>query len=91
MRYGFIRDHRSQYPVTTMCRVLRVQRSGFYAWLRQPVSNRGREDLLLLGLIRWFYAECGGLYGSPRIHKNLREFVECCGELNKLQLDVMLL
>jgi len=64
----------------TMCRVLRVQRSGFYAWLRQPVSARGREDLRLLGLIRSFYAESGGLYGSPRIHKDLREFGERCGE-----------
>ena len=60
-----------QFAVTTMCRVLRVQRSGFYAWLKQPVSNRGCEDLRLIGLIRSFYAESGGLYGSPRIHKDL--------------------
>jgi putative transposase len=63
-----------------MCRVLRVQRSGFYAWLRQPLSDRGREDLRLLGLIRSFYAESGRLYGSPRIHKDLKEFGEHCGE-----------
>ena len=63
-----------------MCRVMRVQRSGFYAWLKQPVSSRGREDLRLLGLIRSFYAESGGLYGSPRIYKDLREFGERCGE-----------
>jgi putative transposase len=59
---------------------MRVQRSGFYAWLKQPVSNRGREDLRLLGLIRSFYAESAGLYGSPRIHKDLKEFGEHCGE-----------
>jgi putative transposase len=80
VKYGFIRDHRAQYPVATMCRVFRVQRSGFYAWLRQPVSDRGRENLRLLGLIRSFYAESGGLYGSPRLHKDLKEFGECCGE-----------
>jgi putative transposase len=66
--------------MATMCRVLRVQRSGFYAWLRQPLSDRGREDLRLLGLIRSFYAESGRLYGSPRIHKDLKEFGEHCGE-----------
>jgi len=59
---------------------MRVQRSGFYAWLKQRVSARGREDLRLLGLIRSFYTESGGLYGSPRIHKDLREFGERCGE-----------
>jgi len=63
-----------------MCRVMRVQRSGYYAWLKQPVSAQGREDLRLLGLIRSFYAESGGLYGSPRIYKDLREFGERCGE-----------
>ena len=57
-----------------------MQRSGFYAWLKQPISNRGREDLRLLGLIRSFHAESGGLYGSPRIHKDLKEVWEPCGE-----------
>ncbi len=33
-----------------MCRVLRVQRSGFYAWLQGPVSPRAREDARLLVL-----------------------------------------
>ena len=60
-----------------MCRVMRVQRSGCYAWLKQPVSSHGHEDLRLLGLIRSLYAESGG---SPRMHKDLREFGERCGE-----------
>ena len=63
-----------------MCRVLRVHRSGFYAWLKEPLSARAREDKRLLPLIRSSYADSGMVYGSPRIHKDLRELGESCGE-----------
>ncbi len=62
-----------------MCRVLRVQRSGFYAWLQQPQSRRSVEDKRILGLIRKSYFASGGIYGSPRIHRDLREQGEVCG------------
>jgi putative transposase len=61
-----------------MCRVLRVQRSGFYAWLRAPVSLRAREDMRLLALIRKLFVASGGTYGSPWIHRDLRELGEPC-------------
>jgi putative transposase len=61
-----------------MCRVLRVQRSGFYAWLREPVSQRAREDARLLVLIRELFVASGGTYGSPWIHRDLRELGETC-------------
>jgi len=35
-KYVFMQAHLKQFRVTSMCRVLRVQRSGFYAWQRQP-------------------------------------------------------
>jgi putative transposase len=63
-----------------MCRVLRVQRSGFYAWLRKPLSERTRENQQLVEQIREFYLSSGGSYGSPRIHKDLLEAGIACGE-----------
>ena len=45
-----------------MCRVLQVARSGFYAWLHKPLSDRAIEDQRLLGLIRDSYAISGGVY-----------------------------
>ena len=62
-----------------MCRVLRVHRSGYYAWIKKPVSDRAVEDVRLLERIKVFYAESGSAYGSPRIFLDLRENGEHCG------------
>lgn len=62
-----------------MCRVLQVTRSGFYAWLHKPLSDRAIEDRRLLSLIRASYAASGGVYGSPRVFLDLREAGEQCG------------
>lgn len=63
-----------------MCRVLRVHRSGYYAWLKQPLSDRQREDQRLLSLIGQSYEASGRAYGSPRVIRDLRESGERCGE-----------
>jgi putative transposase len=63
-----------------MCRVLRVHRSGFYAWIKNPLSARSKEDLRLLQLIRTVYDESYGIYGSPRVLGELRESGERCGK-----------
>src|SRR5262245_56745465 len=63
-----------------MCRVLHVTRSGFYAWLHKPLSDRAIEDERLLELIRASYAASHGIYGSPRVFLDLREAGETCGE-----------
>jgi len=61
-----------------MCRVLKLHRSGFYGWLKQPVSNRAIEDGRLLKLIKRFYLASGATYGSPWIHRDLRDAGETC-------------
>lgn len=62
-----------------MCRVLEVARSGFYAWLHRPLSDRAIEDERLLELIRASYAASGRIYGSPRVFLDLREAGERMG------------
>jgi len=62
--------------VRTLCRLLGVSRTGFYSWLQSPLSEREQEDRRLLQLIRDSYEASGRVYGSPRIHLDLREMGE---------------
>lgn len=79
MRYAFIKEHTVEFRVSSMCRVLRVQRSGFYKWLLKPKSERQLADEKLMGEIRHFFAESDESYGSPRIHRDLQESGIRCG------------
>tara|TARA_R110000744_G_scaffold22984_2_gene58545 strand:- start:1046 stop:1918 length:873 start_codon:yes stop_codon:yes gene_type:complete len=78
VKYALILDHQQQFSVLAMCRVLKLNRSGFYAWLKQPLSIRAIEDNRLLKRIKEFYVASGGTYGSPWIHRDLREAGELC-------------
>lgn len=73
-------EHRHQYAITTLCRVLKVARAGFYQWLHKPVSDREKENGRLLGLIRDSYAASRGVYGARRVFADLREAGESCGK-----------
>jgi len=73
MRYKFMRDHREVFPVSPMCRVLEVGRSGFYAWLNRPESLRSREDLRLIDEIKTVHTGSRQTYGSPRVHADLKD------------------
>jgi putative transposase len=78
--YEFIKANRHEYSVQTMCRLLEVTRSGYYAWLKEPVSDRARENARLLRLIRASYVASHGIYGAPRIFLDLREAGETCSK-----------
>ncbi|HGK3786987.1 TPA: IS3 family transposase [Klebsiella pneumoniae] len=78
LRYAFIRDNSSCWPVRLLCRVLDVHPSGFYAWL-QPHSKRHQVDLRLTGQIKQFWLESGCVYGYRKIHVDLRDSGQQCG------------
>jgi putative transposase len=80
VKYRFINDHRHEFRIATMCRVLRVTRGGFYQWLHKPLSDRALEDQRLLPLIRDSYVASVGVYGSRRVFGDLRESGEACGK-----------
>ena len=73
MRYQFVHDHSRCFQVRRMCRVLDISPSGYYAWLRRPESRRVREDRRLLVEIKAIHKENRGVYGSPRIHAELKD------------------
>jgi putative transposase len=72
VKFAFIKEHRVVWPVTALCRVLQVSRSGFFAWLKRPASARHRRQQELIEKIRVAHQENRELYGSPRVHRALR-------------------
>ncbi|MEO2176285.1 MAG: IS3 family transposase, partial [bacterium] len=66
------------FSIKTMCRVLKLHRSGFYAWLNKPLSDRALEDQRLLQLIKRSYIDSGATYGSPWVHRDLKDAGENC-------------
>ena len=72
MSYGFIRDHVAVFPVSTMCEVLEVSRSGYYDWVSRPESARAAADRAIAAEIRAAHSNSRGRYGSPRVHAELR-------------------
>jgi putative transposase len=72
MRYRFIKEHRQQWRVRLMCKVLEVSVSGFYGWCDRPVSKRTKEDAVLIEKIVMFHCGSGCTYGSPRIYKDMK-------------------
>jgi len=80
MRYAYIRANSTTWPTRRLCELLDVHPSGYYAWRRQPCSVRAKANERLTGLIKQFWLESGGIYGYRKIHADLREFGERCGE-----------
>ena len=71
MRFAFIQEHRKVWPITVMCRLLGVARSGFHAWVkRKPGRRRRRRDDLAVK-IQAIHRENRRVYGSPRVHRAL--------------------
>lgn len=71
--------HRGEFRVGTMCEVLDVSRSGYYAWRRRPRSLRDETNARLIETIRSLHEESRRIYGSPRIYAALRRRGIACG------------
>jgi putative transposase len=74
-----MREHHREFRLATMCRVLRVHRSGYYAWLHTPHSPRAIEDTRPSGLIKQAWLESGTVYGYRKITADLRDQGEPSG------------
>lgn len=78
MKYAFIAAHRPRFPVRTMCHCLCIHPSGFYAWLKQPLSRRAREDARQTALVKQSWEDSGKVYGYRKLHDDLRDQGERC-------------
>ena len=80
MRFEFIHAEKARYPLTILCAVLGVSRTGYYQWLRRAPSSRQRREQERRSQIRAVHAQSRGTYGSPRVCAQLRRMGEVITE-----------
>jgi putative transposase len=80
MRFQFIEDHRDEFPVRLMCKVLEVSTSGYYAWRGRPPSKREMANRGLTAKIKEEFENSGETYGSPRIYQVMRKLGLMCSQ-----------
>lgn len=72
IKFQFVDEHRHEYLISVMCRVLDVSVSGFYAWKQRLLCARKREDSELATRIEETFVGNRQVYGRPRIHADLQ-------------------
>jgi putative transposase len=78
MKYQFMQKHEKEFKLERMSRVLGVSRSGYYRFIKAPLSQRAQQAKQLLPKIKAAYQSNRCVYGSPRICKELRAQGEVC-------------
>jgi len=68
-----VKAYQAVYPIATMCRVLEVSASGYYAWRKRAPSIRAQADLVLGDRIEALHRQSREIYGRPRIQDDLRD------------------
>jgi transposase InsO family protein len=72
MKFQFIEEHRAEWPIHVQCVVLRVSRSGYYAWRKRAPSPQAQRRAELTEQIQEIHAEPHKeVYGAPRVHREL--------------------
>jgi len=72
VKYAWIAAHQMEFDVETMCRLLDVGKSGFYAAQNRPHSAGQMRCEELLCEIKNVHVESRGTYGSPRVFEELK-------------------
>lgn len=80
MKYVFMKEHSSVFPVKKMAEVLEVNRSSYYQWLKRPMSKRKQEEFKLLMEILIVHEKKRQLYGSLRITVELNNAGTKCSK-----------
>jgi putative transposase len=79
VKFDWIHTHRDHWPVNTMCELLGISRSGYYAWIDRPPSDRTVRQEQLLTEIRLEHARTGGASGAPKVYEALkRRKIDVC-------------
>jgi putative transposase len=79
MRFAFIAKHRHIWPVSWLCEVLEVSRSGFHAWFNRPSSERAIHDAKLGDAMCKSFKDSDRTYGAGRVWRDVLEEGFTCG------------
>ncbi len=79
MKFGFVAKHREAWPVNLVCEALGVSRSGFYAWLNRPRSQRDLDDEVLGRQVRQSFVGSDRTYGARRVWHDAMALGQRCG------------
>ena len=79
MRFDFVAKHRVAWPVRLICGTLGVSRSGFYAWLSRPRSQRSQADEVMGALVRQSFIGSDRTYGARRVWHDVLALGHPCG------------
>src|SRR5690606_2280926 len=71
----FIKEHKNEYPVKTMCEVLDIPRSTYYKSFHKTISKREKENRRLTQRIIEIHNESKKRYGAPKFQYLLNEEV----------------
>ena len=74
-----VEAQKANHKVSTMCRVLKVSKSGYYGWRHRPPSARAKADATLAERIERVHRDSRETYGAPRVHAELRSLCVRCG------------
>ena len=80
MRAAFVQAQAGAYPVRSLCRVLRLSRSGYYARQHRPESCHAREDRRLLVYLQATHREAREAYGAVKLWRALQQRGVACGK-----------
>ena len=86
MRYAWIQSHLDSFPLTALCRVLKVSRSGYYAFRKhKPSAQKQRRDQIAKA-VKQSHEASKGIYGHRRVHSDVSEDfkIQCCKETVRL-------
>jgi transposase InsO family protein len=73
VRFAFIEAWKEEWSVEFLCRIMRVTSRGFRAWQVRPMSQRQRDDMVLLAHIREQHRLSLESYGRQRMTEELQE------------------
>lgn len=79
MRFAFVAKHRHIWPVSGLCEVLEVSRSGYHAWLARPASARESRDAQLVTAIDTSFKAGDRTHGARRVWRDVLEGRLTCG------------